>query len=159
MSYYFVDRIISLEKDKRIQTRKGLSVTEDYLQEHFAQYPVMPGVMMLESLLQASRWLIWASQDFRPTIVVLDEVKQLKFGKFIRPGRMLEIEVNLTKKEDDIISFSGQGKVEGENAISCRFSVRSMERSSFPECSGKDSSIWQDEYKKEYEQLVGGAKS
>lgn len=156
MSYYFVDRIIEVEKGKRIRAKKGLSLTEDYLQDHFPEYPVLPGVMMLESLLQTARWLVWSTENFRPFVIVLDEVKQLKFGKFVRPGRALDMEVNWMEREGDKISFTGQGKVDGETAVNCRFSVRLADRSSLPESAGKDIPSLQEAYRTEFDQLTSG---
>ena len=64
MRFLLIDRITELEPQKSITAVKNLSLAEEYLADHFPGFPVMPGVLMLETLVQAGGWLIRHSEDF-----------------------------------------------------------------------------------------------
>ena len=57
MRFILVDRISELEAGRRIVAHKALSLAEEYLADHFPKFPVLPGVLMLEAMVQASAWL------------------------------------------------------------------------------------------------------
>ena len=85
MRFSQLDRIISLEKGVSISAVKCLSLSEEYLEDHFPRFPVMPGVLMVESLFQASMWLVRATHDFKYSSVVLRETKSMKFQGLCNP--------------------------------------------------------------------------
>jgi 3-hydroxyacyl-[acyl-carrier-protein] dehydratase len=134
MHFDLVDRVLELTSD-RIATIKQVSQAEEYLQDHFATFPVLPGVMMLEAMVQAARRLALsrASAD-SATPLVLGKVRALKYGRFVRPGAVLRVEVSLAKTLDDgILDFKGEGVViepdaapdqAPSTAVSGRFSLR-----------------------------------
>ena len=64
MRFTLIDQITLLEPDKKIEAVKNVTLSEEYLQDHFPRFPVLPGVLMLEALTQASAWLIRVSEDF-----------------------------------------------------------------------------------------------
>jgi 3-hydroxyacyl-[acyl-carrier-protein] dehydratase len=115
---------------ERIVTLKSVSRAEEYLQDHFATFPVLPGVFMIESMVHAARRLV---QDKVPqTRLVLGGVRAVKYGRFVRPGEGLVVEVKLVKREGDLFEFKGEGTVRGVDgqivpdvtAVSGRFSLR-----------------------------------
>ena len=79
MKYRQLDRILSLVPGKRIVAERTLRAEEEYLKDHFPRFPVMPGVMMLEALHQAAIWMIRVGDDFQHPIVLLREVRNVKF--------------------------------------------------------------------------------
>ena len=79
------------EAGRKITSVKLLTLAEEYLQDHFPSYPVLPGVMMLEALTQASAWLIRASEDFAHSVVELKEARNVKYGNFVEPGQVLGV--------------------------------------------------------------------
>ena len=95
-------------------------MAEEYLQDHFPLFPVMPGVLMLEALYQASAWLVRASDDFQHSVVMLKEARNVKYGSFVKPGQTLRIESQIVKHEAGITSFKGQAFVGEESAVSAR---------------------------------------
>lgn len=132
MHFDLVDRVVDLAPE-RIVTVKNITLAEEYLQDHFATFPVLPGVMMLECLVQAGRRLIEArfpaSASDRP--LVLGRVRALKYGRFVRPGATLRVEVTLLKVlEDGGFDLRGEGVVlepsggEPQTAVTGRLTLR-----------------------------------
>ena len=113
-------------------TVKAVSRAEEYLQDHFANFPVLPGVLMIESLVHAARRLVQEQSLLPGRRLVLGGVRAVKYGRFVRPGEALVVEVNLLKREGDTFEFKGEGRVRGVDgvvipdltAVSGRFSLR-----------------------------------
>ena len=84
MRFSLIDRIISIEPGVKVTAVKTLSMSEEYLADHFPHFPVMPGVLMLEAMTQAAAWLVRDSEDFAHSIVVLKEACNVKYGQFAR---------------------------------------------------------------------------
>src|SRR3990172_8464823 len=99
MRFSLVDRIISLEKGRTITAVKNVSLAEEYLQDHFPGFPVLPGVMMVEALVQASAWLLRHSEDFRFSTILLKQAKALKFNNFVTPGKTLTVTSTVHKMD------------------------------------------------------------
>jgi len=99
-----VDAVIERTADS-IVTIKQVSASEEYLQDHFPGFPVLPGVMMLESMVQAARRLAGDSR------LVLGEVRALKYGRFVKPGDVLRVAVTLHKRDGERLEFKGEGTV------------------------------------------------
>jgi 3-hydroxyacyl-[acyl-carrier-protein] dehydratase len=128
MHFSLIDKIDTLEPGKRIVATKSLSLAEEYLQDHFPNFPVMPGVLMLEALTQASAWLIRVSGDFAHSIVVLKEARQVKYARFVQPGQTLNIVSELVQEDGNLVTLKAEGSVEGQNnlkakLILCRYNL------------------------------------
>ncbi len=91
MHYSLVDRVVE-RTETGIVTLKHVSSAEEYLQDHFPGFPVLPGVMMLEAMVQAARVLL-DPEDSAGVPWVLGKVKALKYGAFVRPGASLRVTV------------------------------------------------------------------
>lgn len=141
MRFSQLDRIISLEKGVSISAVKCLSLSEDYLEDHFPRFPVMPGVLMVESLFQASMWLVRASHDFSYSSVVLRETKSMKFQGFVQPGDSLLVNATIKSTKDSITNLKVSGTVNDRPAVSGRIVVEAY---NLNEREGVDSAI--DEY-------------
>lgn len=134
MKFSLVDRIVALEAGKSITTVKNVSLAEEYLQDHFPGFPVLPGVMMVESLVQASAWLLRHSEDFRFSTILLKQAKALKFNNFVTPGKSLTVTSTIHKIDDSECTFKGEGTVDGQSAVSAkvtlhRFNLRDRDSS------------------------------
>lgn len=106
MHFNLVDRIIE-RTDSRIVTLKHVSSAEEYLQDHFPGFPVLPGVMMLESMTQAARALL-DPEDRAASPWVLTQARALKYGSFVRPGATIRVTMTKHKDNDDgSIDFKG----------------------------------------------------
>ena len=89
MRFYLTDRVLELKNGKRIVAVKNLSLAEEYLQDHFPSYPVLPGVLMFEAMIQAAAWLQRVTTDFAQSMVVLQEARNVKYGSFFKPGTQI----------------------------------------------------------------------
>lgn len=101
-----------------------------YLADHFSGFPILPGVLMLEAMVEAARRLL-AQRDPSLGRHVLGRARAIKYGAMVRPGRSLEVEVALhAEPEPGVFEFRGVGTVaepgepEPRTAVSGRFTLR-----------------------------------
>jgi 3-hydroxyacyl-[acyl-carrier-protein] dehydratase len=87
----------------------------------------MPGVLMLQALVEAGAWLLRVSDDFGHSIVVLREARNVKYGTFMDPGRQMVLSAELVEQADGpegpLATFKGKGEVDGTLTVSARFSL------------------------------------
>ena len=120
MRFWLLDRILSYEADTQLTAIKNVSLSEEYLADHFPEFPVLPGVFMLEAATQAGAWLVRLSENYAHSIVVLNEARAVKYADFVAPGHTLTIRVEQTKKDERYTNFRFQGEVEGRVSVSGR---------------------------------------
>lgn len=125
MRFVLIDRIQEIEPGKSLVAVKNLSLSEEYLADHFPGFPVMPGVLMLEAMTQSAAWLIRATEDFRHSSILLRSVKMIKYGSFVEPGRQLTIQVELAGDLSDPtnIPMKGKGMIDGQIMVQGKFSL------------------------------------
>jgi 3-hydroxyacyl-[acyl-carrier-protein] dehydratase len=128
MRFELLDRVLE-RSDDRIVTLKQVTLGEEYLQDHFPGFPVLPGVMMLEAMVQAGRALL---RDRTGERLVLGEVRALKYGTFVTPGQGIRVEIDLQgEDEDGSFDLKGRARVvapssalDGQTAVSGRMTLR-----------------------------------
>ena len=120
MRFSLIDRIVELEPGVRITAVKSLTMAEEYLADHFPQFPVMPGVLMLESLTQAGAWLVRASEDFAHSIVVLKQVINAKYAQFVEPGPDADGYGRTARLGDGEAKLKAYGTVDGRIIVGAR---------------------------------------
>src|SRR3954463_16289694 len=113
MRYQLVDRLIDVDPGRQIRMVKALTLGEEYLADHFPTFPVMPGVLMLETLVEAGAWLLRLTDDFRHSVIVLREARNVKYGTFMEPGRQMTIRVDLIEQTETTATFKGKGETDG----------------------------------------------
>jgi 3-hydroxyacyl-[acyl-carrier-protein] dehydratase len=96
VKFNLIDKI-ELLTDERIVGVKYVSLAEEYLADHFPTFPVLPGVLMLEAVIQAAGWLLHHRTNFGRSMSVLKEARNVKYGNFVAPGNFLRVEVDLLK--------------------------------------------------------------
>jgi 3-hydroxyacyl-[acyl-carrier-protein] dehydratase len=121
MRFNLVDRIVEVQPGRLIRAVKSLTLGEEYLADHFPSFPVMPGVLMLQTLVEAGAWLLRISEDFTHSIIVLREARNVKYGKFMEPGRRMEVTAEIVELQDELASFKGRGEVNGNATVSARY--------------------------------------
>ena len=77
---------------------KNVTLTEEYLADHFPEFPVLPGVFMLEAATQAAAWLLRLSENFAHSIISLKEAKNIKYADFVPPGQTLTVTVSWSRR-------------------------------------------------------------
>src|SRR5436305_1206994 len=123
MRFQLVDRILDFEPGKRIRLVKNLTLAEEYLADHFPSFPVMPGVLMLQTLVEAGACLLRITDDFRHSVIVLREARNVKYGAFMQPGKSLVVSAELAEATPDFVVFKGKGESDGNATVSARFTV------------------------------------
>ena len=120
MRFELIDRIVDLQPGKRIEAIKNLTLAEEYLGDHFPNFPVMPGVLMLEALTQAGAWLVRATEDFSHSIVMLRQASNLKYGQFVQPGNTLTVNAEILGMTPEETRLKAQGMVDGRLTVGAR---------------------------------------
>jgi 3-hydroxyacyl-[acyl-carrier-protein] dehydratase len=123
MRFHLIDRIVEVQPGRAIQAVKNLTLGEEYLADHFPTFPVMPGVLMLETLVEAGAWLLRISSDFEHSVITLREARNVKYGSFMEPGRQLRITAELIEQGNGLATFKGKGEADGTLTVSARLTL------------------------------------
>ncbi|KPK84821.1 MAG: hypothetical protein AMJ81_04730 [Phycisphaerae bacterium SM23_33] len=156
MKFYLVDRIERIEPGKRIVGAKSLSLAEEYLADHFPAFPVLPGVLMLEAMVQTAAWLLRIEQNWANSLIELSAARNVRYGSFVAPGHSLRVEVELVELAGRTAAFKGVGVVDGERqAVQGRLELRCFNVADIsPAAGGADEKIVAQ--LKERFRLIGG---
>src|ERR1700730_16035432 len=119
MRFNLVDRLLNFEAGKSIRMVKNLTLAEEYLADHFPTFPVMPGVLMLQTLVESAAWLLRVTEDYRHSVIVLREVKNVKYGSFMEPGKSLITTVEPVEELGNRaeVAFKGKGEMDGRPTV------------------------------------------
>ena len=119
--FLLVDRVLELDKGKRIKAIKNVTMNEPFFTGHFPHRPVMPGVMMLEALAQASAILAFDNLGVLPddkTVFYFVGIDNARFKKPVEPGDQLVLNATLDRSKAGIVKFSANATVEGAVVVS-----------------------------------------
>ena len=120
MRFWLLDKIRSFQPDSELSAIKNVTLTEEYLGDHFPEFPVLPGVFMLEAATQAGAWLLRLSENFAHSVISLKEAKNIKYADFVAPGQTLEVTVSMLKKDDRLATFKVDGRIGDRPTLSGR---------------------------------------
>jgi 3-hydroxyacyl-[acyl-carrier-protein] dehydratase len=115
-----VDRVLELEKGKRIKALKNVSINEPFFNGHFPHRPVMPGVLMLEALAQAAALLAFDTLGVTPddkTVYYFAGIDGARFKRPVEPGDQLMLHVELARMKSGIFKFKARATVAEELAV------------------------------------------
>jgi 3-hydroxyacyl-[acyl-carrier-protein] dehydratase len=115
-----VDRVLEIEKGKRIKALKNVTINEPFFNGHFPHRPVMPGVLMLEALAQAAAILSFDAMDVESddtTVYYFAGIDGARFKRPVEPGDQLILDVTLDRMKSGIYKFKARALVDGELAV------------------------------------------
>ena len=115
-----IDRVLELDKGKRIKALKNVTINEPFFEGHFPHHPVMPGVLMLEALAQAAAILSFDSLDVEAdekTVYYFAGIDGARFKRPVEPGDQLILDVTLERSKSGIYKFKARAMVGDELAV------------------------------------------
>jgi 3-hydroxyacyl-[acyl-carrier-protein] dehydratase len=120
--FLLIDRVIEIERKKRIVAIKNVSINEPFFQGHFPNYPIMPGVLVIESMAQAGGALLLTEiPDRESKLMVFTGIERAKFRRPVVPGDQLRIEINVLQWKTRAVRMEGLATVEGK--LACEATV------------------------------------
>jgi 3-hydroxyacyl-[acyl-carrier-protein] dehydratase len=117
--FLLVDRVLEFEKNVRIKALKNVTINEPFFSGHFPARPVMPGVLILESLAQAAALLSFESMDVEPgddMVVYFVGIDGARFKRPVEPGDQLVLEASIERAKSGIYKYKTRAVVGGETA-------------------------------------------
>ncbi len=120
--FLLIDRVIEVEPRQRIVAIKNVTVNEPHFQGHFPDYPLMPGVLIVEAIAQAGGVLLLDEiPDREGKLMVFTGIDGVKFRRPVTPGDQLRIEVNVLQWRSRAVKMQGTVTVDGK--IACEATV------------------------------------
>lgn len=114
--FLLIDRVLELEPGARAVAEKLVTMNEPFFQGHFPDYPLMPGVLIVEALAQTGSVAALSLEENRSKLGVFAGIDKVRFKRQVRPGDTLRLEVELTKMRRSIGFAHGTATVGGELA-------------------------------------------
>lgn len=117
----YIDYVDELEPGKKIIATKNVTINEDFFQGHFPGNPVIPGVLILESLAQAGSILILKSEEFLGRTAYIGGINKAKFRQKVVPGDVVKLSFEIIKIKGSVGTANAIATVEGKKAAECEF--------------------------------------
>lgn len=114
--FLLVDKVLEIEEGKRVVGIKNVTVNEPFFQGHFPDYPVMPGVLIIEALAQVGAIAVLGMEENEGKLGFLAGVDKCRFKRQVVPGDQLQLEVEITRMKGPIGKGKGIATVNGELA-------------------------------------------
>lgn len=124
MKFILIDRITAFESGKELTAVKSVSLAEEYLADHFPIFPVLPGVLLLQGLIESASWLVREHQNFSHSMVLLESVNNVKYKSFAAPGMQIQYTVTASAIEDNVSKFKGVGVCGDEAIVEAKLTLR-----------------------------------
>lgn len=127
--FLLVDKIINLDMDRKVVGVKSVTVNEPFFAGHFPGQPIMPGVLIIESMAQTGGILLLNSiPDPETKLVVFMQINNAKFRKPVVPGDQLTLEVEMKQKKSKVVMMSGKAFVDGQLVAEADFMAGVVDR-------------------------------
>lgn len=117
--FLLIDEIIEMEVGVKIKARKYIKEDDFWFKGHFPNYPVTPGVLMIEMLAQAGAVCMLSKPEFKGKIGLFGGIDKAKFRRQVVPGDVLDLEVEVTRQRGPVATCKALASVDGEKAVSC----------------------------------------
>lgn len=115
--FLLIDKIVEFEPGKRAVGVKNVTINEPFFQGHFPDYPVMPGVLIIEALAQVGAVAVLGLEANKGKIALFAGIDKLRIRRQVKPGDVLTLELELTRMRGPIGRGKGIAKVDGEVAV------------------------------------------
>ncbi|MFC7786713.1 3-hydroxyacyl-ACP dehydratase FabZ [Rossellomorea sp. GCM10028870] len=114
--FLLVDRILEVEEGKKAIGIKNVTANEEFFNGHFPEYPVMPGVLIVEALAQVGAVAMLKVEDNRGRLAFFTGIDKCRFKRQVKPGDQLRLEVEMIRFKGPIGKGKGVATVDGEVA-------------------------------------------
>lgn len=114
--FLLVDRVLELEAGVRIKAMKNVSANEPFFQGHFPDYPLMPGVLIVEALAQTAGIAVAVQEDNKGKLGVFAGIEEIKFKKQVVPGDTLILEAEILMMKLGVCKAKVKASVDGKTA-------------------------------------------
>ncbi|MFC1895198.1 3-hydroxyacyl-ACP dehydratase FabZ [Thermodesulfobacteriota bacterium] len=116
--FVLVDRILELTPGQKVVGLKNVTINEPFFQGHFPGMPVMPGVLIIESMAQTGGVLVFSGlpEDLHGSLIYFTGIDKVRFRKTVVPGDQLMLEVTLLRQRARVVKISGTATVDGSVA-------------------------------------------
>ncbi|MBL6455070.1 3-hydroxyacyl-ACP dehydratase FabZ [Belnapia sp. T6] len=128
--FLLVDRIVEVQKNVSCVGIKNVTINENFFQGHFPEHPVMPGVLIVESMAQTAAVLVVETlgPEARGKLVYFMSVEGAKFRKPVGPGDQLRIHVRKDRQRSNIWKFAAEAKVDGKIVAEATYTAMILDR-------------------------------
>ena len=127
--FLMVDAILEMERFKRIVGVKNVTINESYFAGHFPEKPVMPGVLIVESMAQTGGLLLLQEvPDREKKLLYFVAIDDARFRRPVVPGEQLRVEVTVTSRRGNFCKLEGKATVDGELAAEATLMCKMVDR-------------------------------
>jgi 3-hydroxyacyl-[acyl-carrier-protein] dehydratase len=125
-----VDKVISIEFNKKIVAVKNVSFNEPHFLGHFPDHPIMPGVLIIEAMAQAGALMVTCCPSFKPEekLVYFMSIDGAKFRKPVLPGDVLELHVEAIQNRGNVWKLNAFGIVDGKKVAEANLSAMIIDK-------------------------------
>lgn len=119
-----IDRLLNLDASGNATAERLVNPKEQFFIDHFPEFPVLPGVLQLNGMVQTASWWMQWRYNFEYSLVHMTECSPAKFSKLVRPGMNIRFEIQLLKKENEVHAFKGKVLYQDEQVSQARFKLK-----------------------------------
>ena len=135
--FLLIDRVVEMERRKRIVAIKNVTINEPHFEGHFPGYPIMPGVLMVEAIAQTGGALLLTEIPDRDSkLMVFTSIENARFRRPVTPGDQLRIEVTVLNWRSRAVKMGGvitvDGKVVCDAVVMCQVVPRVVKKAEAP---------------------------
>ena len=128
--FLLIDRVVEIERGKRIVAIKNVTINENFFQGHFPSHPVMPGVLIIESMAQTAAVFVVETlgPDAHGKVVYSMSIEGAKFRRPVVPGDQLRIHVTKERNRGNVWKFRATARVDGVSVAEATYAAMIMDR-------------------------------